>query len=274
VTGGLYWYIQICTIIHALFIRNRLLQYNLCVYIWLHDLGDINMNKQRYHLINYHTDAIIFDGWFASFKRCVEHAIADGVCLDGVDLAGQDMQCANMDDAQMVGAHCQGANFNGANLSEAVFDNANFAQCDLTNACFAVSSLMNINFIGASFGDTDCTDAIIRHCQFSCPTMFNISWRRAASFSECLFVDDEYGPIKMDGVPIVVQGLPRDIVFLDDVVRIGYHYIAKSDIQNTGMAHLKYLYGCEIASHLYPALRAKEYGLDVKKPLQDGMSVL
>ena len=48
----------------------------------------------------------------------------------------------------------------------------------------------------------------------------------------------------------------------------------ESDIQNAGMAHLKYLYGTEVASYLYPVLRSKECKIGTKNTLQDGMSVL
>lgn len=232
------------------------------------------MRKKQFHLVNYHTDQIIFDGWFQSFAHCVEQAIVEGVCLDGVNMSGQDLSCGNMDDAHMSGAYCKGANFAGANLSEGVFDNIDFASCDLTNVCFAVSSLMDVDFMNSSFHGCDVTDAVVRHCRFSCPSMFTVQWQRAAIFSDCAFMDDEFGLIRMNKPPVLIQGLPQTIVILDDVVRVGAHYILKSDIQNAGMAHLKYLYGTEVASYLYPVLRSKECKIGTKNTLQDGMSVL
>ena len=230
--------------------------------------------QQQYHLMNYHTDKIIFDGWYQSFTQCVEHAVSDGVCLDGVNITGQNMSCANIDDAQMSGAYCKNVNFNGANLSEGVFDNADFTNCDLTNVCFAVSSLMDVDFTNASFDGTDVTDAVFRHCRFSCPSVFNVQWHRAAVFSDCAFMDDEFGLIRMSRPPIIIQGLAQTIVIMDDVIRVGTHYILKSDVRHAGMTHLKYLYGVEIAAHLYPVLRSKEYEFHTKNTLQDGVSVL
>lgn len=231
-------------------------------------------NKTKFKLVNYYTNCTIFDGWFYSIKECVEQAVIQGVCLDGVDLSGQNLSHANLDDAQMAGVYLRGANFNGANLSEAIFDYADFSGCDLSHACLAVSSLLNVNFGNASFSSTDVTDAIIRECSFKCPSVFSIPFKRAAAFTDCLYEDESFGEIVMKQPPIKLSGLPHDIIFLDEVVRIGTDFISKKDLQNTGMPYLKLVYGKDTGLYLLPALRRWPDLNDIKKSLQDTASVL
>lgn len=213
------------------------------------------MKKAKHHILNHHTDQIVFEGWFHSMKDCVERAVADGINLDGADLAGINLACANLDDAQMAGARLAGANLNGANLSEGVFDNADFARADLSYACLAVSSFMGVDFHGSSFAATDVTDAVIRDCMFSCPSMFTCLWHRAAVFSDCIYSHDERTNCALTKPPVMISGLPRDIVYMDNAVRIGNDVVAKKDLANAGYAHLKFLYGEAIARFLLPVLR-------------------
>lgn len=212
------------------------------------------MGKQHYHLVCWHTDRILFEGRFESMRECVEQAVKEGVNLDGVDMTGQNLACANLDDAQMCGARFFGANLNGANLSEGVFDNADFTGADFSYACFAVSSLMDVDFTGASFSVTDVTDAVIRGCRFSCPSVFTTLFHRAAVFSACEFMGSDSKLMRMDKPPITISGLPRDIVYLDDAVKIGTEFVSKTDLRDAGMAHLRFLYGDMIASFLYAAM--------------------
>jgi hypothetical protein len=164
------------------------------------------------------------------------------------------LACANLDDAQMAGAILNGTNFNGANLSEGVFDNSDMRMADLSHACLALSSLMNVNMVGASFAITDVTDAIISGCHFSCPSVFTTLFSRAAIFKNCLFMHPDRGALTMSKPPVIVQGLSRDIVYLDHCVKIGNDYISKIDIAAAGDRHLEFIYGREVATFIRPVL--------------------
>lgn len=213
--------------------------------------------KTKYQLVCKDTDEILFEGWFDSIRSCVERALEDKVCLNGVDLAGANLSNANLDDAQMVGANLSGANLNGANLSEGVFDNANFTDADLSNACLVQGSFMNTNFYGASFSSTDVTDAVITGCQFSCPSVFSTLFGRAALFLGCHYIHSGGDHFFMDRPPVTVYGLVRDIVFLDDVIKVGHDFIMKRDILSVGVHHLKLMYGNDIARYLSPIFHEK-----------------
>ena len=131
-----------------------------------------------------------------------------------------------------------------------------------------------MNFGNASFASTDITDAIIRECSFTCPSIFSIPFKRAAVFTDCLYEDKSFGEIVMKQPPIMISGLPYDIIFLDEVVRIGRDYISKKDLRNTGMPYLKLVYGKDAALYLLPALKGWPDLKDIKKSLQDTASVL
>lgn len=212
------------------------------------------MKRKKFHLLCYHTEKILYEGWFGSIRECVERAVAERVCLDGVDLRHANLGCANLDDAQMAGARLHGANLRGANLSEAVFDYADFTHTDVAHACFAMSSLLSVDFTGAGFGATDVTDAVIRDCGFSCPSVFTTQFIRARIFSHCRYADHGQA-LSMQTVPVVIQGLSRDIVYLDHHVKIGRDFVRKADLCDAGMAHLRFLYGAQVAAFLYAAIR-------------------
>lgn len=213
------------------------------------------MKRAKFHILNYHTDDIIYEGWFTDMVECIERAVAEGVNLDGADLSGLNLACANLDDAQMAGARMVGTNLNGANLSEGIFDNADFSNADLSYACLAVSSFMGVNFHGASFAATDVTDAVFRGCRFSCPSMFTCLWHRASVFDDCVYIHDNMMSCPMSKPPIAVTGLPRDVVYMDGMVKIGNDVLSKRDLCNAGYTHLKFVYGDEVARFLLPAIR-------------------
>ena len=212
------------------------------------------IKKTRHQLICHHTAEILYEGWFENIKLCVEAAVIDHVNLDGVNLEGVNLACANLDDAQMAGANFKDANLNGANLSESVFDYAVMQGADLNHACFAMSSLMNVNMLDASFANTDVTDAIISGCQFSCPSVFTTAFKRAEIFKSCDYRQDNNKTFSMTKPPVVISGLSRDIVYLDNIIKIGGEFFLKGDLVAAGDSHLEFIYGSEIASFLRPIL--------------------
>jgi uncharacterized protein YjbI with pentapeptide repeats len=133
---------------------------------------------------------------------------------------------------------------------------------------------MNVNFSRASFSQTDLTDSIIRHCLFSCPSVFGCSFQRAATFSDCIYMDDDFGSISMKEPPVRITGLPRDIVYLDDFVKIEHDFISKQDLANAGMKSLSFLYGVKIADYLYPVLKSMNLKNPAKNTFQDGLTAL
>lgn len=209
--------------------------------------------NKKYQLLCHHTGEVLYEGYFKTLRHCVETAIGEKICLDGVDLSGANLICANLDDAQMAGAKLSGANLTGANVSEAILDYADMTCVDLSQTCFAMSSLMNVNFYGASFSSTDVTDAVLSGCQFSCPSMFTVMWHRAALFSNCHYAHSHHNHQEHYDLfkpPISVQGLARDFIVLDDAVKIGAEIISKQDIICAGRSRLTFLYGEETANFL------------------------
>lgn len=223
------------------------------------------MTKNYYTLKKHQSNIVLFDGYFDSLKSCIEQAIREHVDLSYVDLRHTNLACVTLDDAQMTGAQFHGTNLSGANLSEAVFDHANFSHCDLSDTCFCLSSLKDVNFDGASFSSTDMTNADIIRCQFSCESIFTVDLTRTATFQDCLFIHDHSLYTKMKRCPIVIQGLPKKLVILDDIVKIGYRYISKEQIKRSTYTELKQLFGTEILSYI----QTISYNVE-KHPFKDG----
>jgi hypothetical protein len=107
---------------------------------------------------------------------------------------------------------------------------------------------------GASFGNTDVTDAVITGCQFSCPSVFTVLFARAALFSHCSYLHIDKGIFPMNRAPIIIQGLNRDVVYLDNTVKIGHEFISKGDLIAARERHLEFIYGREVANFLIPVL--------------------
>jgi len=216
-----------------------------------------NKVKQKYILYHDQSREVLFEGWYYSIRECVEHAVRKKIDLSGVDLRGQNLCNANMDEAKMTGANCAGANLNGANLSEGIFDHMDFSDADLSNACFVLSSLSNVNFYGASFGNTDMTDAIVMGCQFSCPSVFTTLFGRSAHFHDCHYTHDHRDYCALSRPPITVHGLARDIVVMDDAIKIGNDIIRKHDLLSKGRLYFSTLYGEDITAFLIPVFHEK-----------------
>ena len=54
----------------------------------------------------------------------------------------------------------------------------------------------------------------------------------------------------MSESPIVIQGLPKEIVFLDDVIKIGSEFIMKKDVMKMKRDYLEFLYGDKLTEFL------------------------
>jgi hypothetical protein len=85
------------------------------------------------------TNAVIYEGDFATMRECVEAAVkarADlaGANLSGADLSGADLSDANLSRADLSGAYLSRANLSDADLSGANLSGANLSGADLSGA--------------------------------------------------------------------------------------------------------------------------------------------
>jgi hypothetical protein len=218
------------------------------------------MNKQNLiSLINHQTKAVIFEGYFSSVKECVEEAINKRVKLDYVDLSGQNLSCANMDDGSFHRANFSHSNLMDANLSECDFTDANFSYADLTSACIAISVTKGCRFYQTSFCMTDVTDAVVKNCVFSCPSVFDVAFARSQHFGNNIFYAEGQGSYVMNEPPIVIHGLCRPVVFIDDMVKIGHDFYEKGVIADMRAEQLVMDYGEKTGLLLCALLSQKQY---------------
>jgi len=217
----------------------------------------MKQTKNFFEIKSYKKQKPLFSGWFATIKEALETAAAQKINLGFCDLRNLNLSHVNLDNVVMEGAIFSGSNLHGANLSEGCFDGADFSSCDVTNACFAASSLERCNFYGASFSVTDFTDAIVTRCQFSCPSVFSTQFSRCSYFSNCYYIHDHNEYCLMRSVPVVIQGLPKEIVIMDDVVKIGHDIICKCKLNDHDSFHLQKLWGSDMARFLSPAFECE-----------------
>ena len=217
------------------------------------------MKKQNLiRLYHHQTKTIVFEGYFSSFRECVEMAINRKISLDHVDFSGQNLGCANLDDGSFRGANFFRCNLRGANLSECNVTDANFSHADLTSACLALSIIKGCQFYQTSFSVTDVTDAIIANCVFSCPTAFDLTFARAQRFYNCVFYVEGQGSFMMNEPPIVIGGLSRPVVIMDDMVKIGQDFFDREIIEGFDRGRLVADHGEKMGVLLYGLLSQKQ----------------
>jgi len=167
------------------------------------------------------TRKTLFSGDFASVCQCLETAVAQRISLQSSDLRMFSLAHANLDGADLRGANLSASNLFGANLSESDLTGATIADSDLGFACLAECRLHNVDFTNSTFASTVLTGATVSECVFSCPTALSLPFGELASIGCNTYFHDNTTPYVFAAAPVVITGLPRKIVVLDDVVLIG-----------------------------------------------------
>jgi|GEM_PF-2324109 len=182
---------------------------------------------KTYTLKRKNTQETAFSGVFDNPSHCLESAIGCGVSLHDCDLVGLMLMHANLDGGCFAGANLDGCDLTGANLSECDFSGATFRGADLSLAAFCESRLVDADFSDASFAGTLLAGATISGCRFTCASALGLPFGDAA-----LPGRNWFGPLAFTAAPVVVTGLPKHIVFLDDAVLIGGIAYPRADLPN------------------------------------------
>ncbi len=164
---------------------------------------------------------IIFEGKALSIKQEVENAVEQGVCLNNVNLRGVDLSKANLDYAQMSGACLWGANLSGTNMSHGNFDNVDFRTANLSHSCLAYSDCHKSDFRGSYFSNTIVEQTDLSDALFSCPSIFSIDLIRAKALEGALYNHMGEKMCDLSNAPLIIRGLDKQIVFMNDSTIIG-----------------------------------------------------
>jgi len=178
-------------------------------------------------ILNANNHKTIYSARLETIADCIEHAINDGVSLAAADLRGAMLAHANLDGADFSGAVFDGADLTGANLSECNLTNTSFRAADLSLSALCESNLTHCNFADASFSGTLLSGTMIENCAFTCPSTFTLPFWDATRLGRNFF-----GIHVFTAAPVVVTGLPKRIVFLDDVAMIGDQIFSRADFPN------------------------------------------
>lgn len=178
---------------------------------------------------------ILFDGRFANIKEGVEQAVEQKFDLSKVDLRQANLSGAQIDGAYMPGACFWGANLSNANMTEGNFQNSDFRMAHLPDTCMADVNCNGVDFSGAYFSRTILYNADLSEARFSCPSIFSIDLAQARHMKEAVY--DHLGEIecKMSHAPLIIRGLIKPLIFMDDTVLIGQEarkIMLRNDILN------------------------------------------
>ena len=111
--------------------------------------------KIKFQIKSRWSDAVLFEGEYASQKECLQNAVEKKANLNGANLTRANLTRANLDGANLDGANLTRANLYGANLTRANLDGANLNGANLyvanlTRANLYVANLTRANLDGAN----------------------------------------------------------------------------------------------------------------------------
>lgn len=164
---------------------------------------------------------ILFEGRFSSVKNGVEMAVEDGAALHGIDLRQANLSGVQMDGAQMQGACFWGANLNSANMSGGNFQESDFRTANFLNTCLAEAECNEANFSGAYFSRTIFRNSDLSNTRFSCPSIFTIDLIEAKTLQGAIYCHLGEVDCALSHAPLIIRGLKRPLVFMDDTVLVG-----------------------------------------------------
>ena len=164
---------------------------------------------------------VIFEGYFHTVKRAVEAAVQEHVCLDHVNLRNANLSQASLDGAQMDGACLWGANLSYADMSDVSLKKADCRNMNFQNCCLALTDGSGSDFKGSYFSQTIVTDTNLSNTKFSCPSVFSLNFQDAKTLKDAIYSHRGEVDCDLSAPPIVIYGLPKNIILMKDKVIIG-----------------------------------------------------
>lgn len=164
---------------------------------------------------------ILFEGRFSCVKKGLEMAVEAGIPLPKINLRHANLMGAQIDHAIMPQACFWGANLNGANMSEGTFEGSDFRTANLVDTCLAESSLEGSDFSGAYFSRAIIREAVLSNTRFSCPSIFSIDLAEASDLQGAIYSHMGEEDCDLSHAPLVIKGLPKTLIFMDDTVLVG-----------------------------------------------------
>lgn len=172
---------------------------------------------KKIKIIRHSDNTIIYEGTHPTPQSALEHALKKNLSLSGANLSNLNLSHINLDGADL--SHCliDNTNLTGANLSETNLTGTKIFNSDLTLATLCASTLHETDFTNSSFASTLLTDATLNACHFTCPSALTLPFYEAI-----LTGPNTYHQHIFTAPPIVITGLPKRLVFLDDIIFIGH----------------------------------------------------
>ena len=183
---------------------------------------------------------------YESKARTIRTTLEEAVAND-VDLTGADLRKANLKNASLDGLKAPKSCFWGANLACADMAGADLSGSDLRNTaldgvCLAHTKLCKVDLQGAYFSHTILEDADLQGARISCISFFDCDLRTVRNLCDATYVHWGEEEIELETPPIVIKGLPQNIILTGHACIRGTEILDWSDLddeQQTAYALLK-----------------------------------
>lgn len=164
---------------------------------------------------------VLYEGRFSNIRQGVEQAVEKKIDLTEINLRCANLAGGSFDAAIMPRACLWGANLTDVDFSGAELEEADFRATTLLNSCLAESNCANSNFEGAYFSKTIVTQADLKGCKFSCPSLFQINLAEAKTLQGSIYSHLGEDECDLSHAPLIINGLMKPMIFMDNHVLIG-----------------------------------------------------
>lgn len=175
---------------------------------------------ENYEIKSVNGDSL-YQGYFSSFKHCLESAAAEGIKLFGADLRHKNLVNAELDDGLFKDARFDGANLMGANLSGANLNFCNFDNAALQNTCICESNVKSARFAGTHFGATDISGSDISYSLFDNLSALTLNFRDCNSLALCRYKNQDGQIISFSKPPLSIAQIDWPVIFFDTHLKVG-----------------------------------------------------
>ncbi len=154
----------------------------------------------------------IYDSKAKTIRGAIEEAVANNIDLTGADLRKANLKNASLDGLKAPKSCFWGANLACADMAGADLDGSDLRNTALGGACLAHTSLQKTDLQGAYFSHTILENANLGGAKISCISFFDCDLRSVGNLRDATFVHWGEEEIELESPPIVIKGLPQNII--------------------------------------------------------------
>jgi hypothetical protein len=173
---------------------------------------------------------VLYETAAKTMRRALEEAISSNIDLNGADLRKTSLRQASLDGLKAKDACLWGADLTGADITMADLSGCDLRNACLENACLAHSNLTGAHLEGAFFSKALLEGADLSNIRFSCASLFDCDLRLVQSLNGATFVPDGEVEVALRSCPVVIKGLPQNLVIMENECLQGGELLRRNDM--------------------------------------------